>query len=72
MIAYNIYKSPLPFEDYTLIASISDGDYRGYIKTLFLEKIDGFFSYGVTAVNIWGESEMAHATAVDSFDPDTQ
>lgn len=65
--AYNVYRSNNEnLETFDLIYTVSTYDIRGVLDTLFSEDIEGFYAYGVTALNGQGESDMATAEAVRS------
>jgi len=53
---YRVYRtSSLNLEDPTLIAEITTLDIRGFIDTMFTERINGFYKYCVSAFNSVGE-----------------
>jgi hypothetical protein len=65
--AYRIYRSNnANLETFDLIATIASIDVNGLVDTMFSEQLVGFFAYGVTAVNTFGESTMDTAEAVSS------
>jgi hypothetical protein len=53
---YRVYRSiSKNLEDPTLIAEITTTDLKGDVDTLFVEEIDGYYKYCVSAVNSVGE-----------------
>jgi hypothetical protein len=65
--SYNVYRSyGLNTENLELVATITSRDFKGFLDTMFVETISGFYRYCVSATNALGEGGKSCATSVSS------